>query len=433
MFETDVLDWKYKVKSKLVGPTSLENIPERLFNGCSLFSYLFMKTAMAIVYPNYDINKPKLTMMSKRKIELQAFICTSELLYGRHSIHIIRKLYDEATKANQNVTNPLRFYFEILPAESYNNIYNITYGKYQNTRLKDVEMSDVLDEVKVLLIRQIIEVAQLAVTVCIVFKLCNYFTYLLDQHVLTEIFIYCIGQANCTVKSSNACLGNIANQRTCKFHYKYDVFILSTENDNYFITENGIISCLEDRGYNVCMPERDFKAGISRFKLYSEAVENTNTIIVLCSKDFLEDPFMNKIVFGDFVLSISEDSKINDKNILLIKKGKCKIPTVLRRKYEYLDTTGMFPIKSCIGKHICAWVKERIFPVQLDNLKLVWFAVVGCLNIVAFVIATINFFSIKTKNISDSSLFATLMSYASRYITIWACFSLFSTILILRL
>lgn len=41
---------------------------------------------------------------------------------------------------------------------------------------------------------------------------------------------------------------------------------------------------------------------------------------------------------------------------------------------------------------------------------MIWFGVVVSLNIIAFVIAKANLFFIKSENVSDSSLFATLMS-----------------------
>lgn len=70
---------------------------------------------------------------------------------------------------------------------------------------------------------------------------------------------------------------------------------------------------------------------------------------------------MNTIVFDDFIMSESVNDKIDNKNILLIKKDECNISTVLKRKYDFLDTAEIFSRNSCIREQLCAWVKTRVY------------------------------------------------------------------------
>lgn len=389
----EVLDWKYNIESKLAGGTSLEKHSERMFFGCSLFSYFLLKVIMYTVDHIYDFNKPKFVWMSNKTISIHAFLCTTELSYGNHSFHITREFYNNTIQANQNVTTPLHIYLMILPAKSYiNNMYAINYDKYQNTSFEDVKNSDLLDEITILFIRQTIEVILFATNAFISAKFCKYFSCLLDIHIVSALFKYVFDRTCVEGKhSSDGCLGNIETEHST-YEYEYDVLILTTEDDNNFVIENEIITCLEDIECKVCFPDRDFKAGYSRFQLFSQSVQKSNTIIVLCSKEFLGDYFMNDIVFGDFIMTRYENEKCHDRNILLIKLDDCKIPSVLRRKCAFLDASDLFLTNGCIKNKICAWVKSRIprFNINFVIFKeLVFIMVVNTISLVLPIILLI--------------------------------------------
>lgn len=290
-FETEVLNLEYKIDSTLIGATSLDKNSERLFSGCSIFSFLFLPTAISLLRRNYDINKPLLVKESNKVISVSAVLCTTELSLGKHSIYVTRVFYNESTKTKQIVTTQLRPTFIVIPIESYN-IYNKSYEKYNDKRFEDVDKSDILDEAKMLLFRQLLEIIMLIVIVFTLLIFCRYSIRQFNKHVISKISMYIFYLAGFEVESSGKYyLGNIVNENTYRYCYAYDVLILSTQDDNKFITENSIITCLENRDYTVCFPERDFDAGNSIFQLFSKAIRNSNTIITVCSKSFLEDDF----------------------------------------------------------------------------------------------------------------------------------------------
>ncbi|CAC5387576.1 unnamed protein product [Mytilus coruscus] len=425
-FETEVLDLEYKIDSTLIGSTSLDESSERLFSGCSLFSFLFLQTAVSLLESNYEINKPVLVNRSNKVISVSAVLCTTELSFGRHSIYIAREFYNETTKTKQNVTTPLRPAFTVLPDESYN-IYNKSYKQYNE--FEDVKKSDILDEAKILLFRQMVEITLLILIAFTLLRLSRYLICQFDKHVISKISKYVIFLTGFEVESSSdACLGNIGNENPYVFYYEYDVLILSTENDDRFITENLIITGLEDKGYTVCFPERDFNAGISRFQLFSKAIKNSHTIIVLCSRDFLKDCFLNNIVFGDFIMSKSADDKIDNKNILLIKKDECNIPTVLKRKYDFFDTAEIFPRHGCITQQVCAWVENRIPRFKSNTIHSIKFVIIMLLHSLVLISDIVVLLLKKFENLSEYPLMFAFMSYANYLNFVSICCSIFFVI-----
>ncbi|CAC5387556.1 unnamed protein product [Mytilus coruscus] len=377
-FQTKVLSWDYQIESILIGATTLENHSKILFHGCSLFSRI------ALMGRYYDIDKPTIAWMSNKRIHLHATICTFAPMFGTHSIYITREFSNETTYKTQHVTTPLRLHYIVLPDESYN-VYKKKYVKYRSDRLTGIEKSDLVDEVLIWLIRQIIEVFLLVLTLFAFWKLCKYSFYVLDKLILTPICKYIMKLADFGVESSNiACLSSISTAYA--FDYEYDVLILSTENDKDFITENSIITCFEDKEYTVCYPERDFDAGIPVFDLFTKALQSSHTIIVVCSRDFFEDNIMNAVVFEILNMS-SEDGKLKNKNILLIKTDACEISKV-KKRYEVLDTSQLFSMKSC-KKQLCAWLQARIPRIDWTtifvNLVVFMFlnflSVIGCITV----------------------------------------------------
>ncbi|VDI31710.1 Hypothetical predicted protein [Mytilus galloprovincialis] len=385
-FETKIVGWEYKIENSLTGTKALHEKYDRLFDGCSLFSYILMQTLMTILGGKYHINKPNTSRMTNNVINVNAILCTTEVLYGKHSINILREFYNETEKSKQIVTTALNFVYIVLPAESFN-MYNINYEKYNTTlKVEDIERSDLIHESRIWFIRQIIEIVSVIVSAFYILKFCKYYTYLFDTHWVSTIYTTWFNRGKVEHLSNNG-LGNIFNEN--EWHnYEFDVLVISTENDNDFIMKNSIITCLEDIGYKVCFPERDFKAGKSMFRLFSKAVQISYTIVVVCSKDFMHDSFINEIVFGDFIMSMYKDGKINNKNILLVIKDDCNIPNVLMRKFEILDTIETFPTTRSIKRQLCIWIKSRIPPIK--NMTMFAISCVICLylNILSVVLLT---------------------------------------------
>lgn len=421
-FETEVLDLEYKIDSTLIGATSLDKNSERLFSGCSIFSFLFLHTAISLLKRNYDINKPLLVKGSNKVISVSAVLCTTELSLGKHLIYVTREFYNESTKTKQIVTTQLRPTFIVIPDESYN-IFNKSYAKYNGRRFEHVDKSDILDEAKMLLFRQLLEIIMLIVIVFTLLIFCRCSIRQFNKHVISKISMYIFYLAGFEVESSSEYyLGNIVNENTYRYCYEYDVLILSTQDDNKFITENSIITCLEDRDYTVCFPERDFDAGNSIFQLFSKAIRNSNTIIVVCSKGFLEDDFMNTIVFGYFIMAEFDD-KIDNKNILLIKKDKCNISTVLKRKYDFLDTAEIFSRNSCIREQVCAWVETRVYRHKYSTKH--WILSIFIIFILCIIMmnSIACLFLKNIANLSKSPLLSAFISYESYSDCFGICFS----------
>ncbi|CAG2253203.1 unnamed protein product [Mytilus edulis] len=253
--------WEYKIENSLTGTSAFREKYDRLFEGCSLLSYLLMQLLIAMVGRNDTINKPTISKMTNKEINVIAILCTTEVLYGKHYIQISREFYNETSNTKQNVTTALNFVYIVLPAESIN-IYNMNYDKYNTTlKVEDIESSDILYESRIWFIRQIIEVILFSLSAYYILKLCKYYTNQFDRQWVSTVLLKIYG-----VKyTSHNSLGNIFKEN--EWHiYEYDVLLISTENDNDFA--KSIISCLEDKRYKVCVPDRDFQAGMSMFSLF---------------------------------------------------------------------------------------------------------------------------------------------------------------------
>ncbi|VDI76593.1 Hypothetical predicted protein [Mytilus galloprovincialis] len=353
-FLTKVLRWEYQIKSTLIGAITLEKNSDMFSHGCNFFSRI------ALIVRNYNINQPTLTWMSNTTIYVHVTICTCAAMYGKHSISITREFYNETTSKTHHVITPLRLKYIVLPDEY--KIYNKRYTTFQKHSSKDIKKAMLVDKVKKLLITQIIEVFLIVLAFYTFWK---HSFYLFDKHMLSPICKCVIKLVNLGADSfSIACLIKtfIANS----FDYEYDVLILSTENDNDFITENLLIPCLENREYTVCFPDRDFDAGQPVFTLFAKALQSSHTIIVVCSKDFFEDHVMNAVVFEISNMS-SEDGKLKNKNILFIKTDACEMSMVMKR-YEVLDIPQLCATNS-FYKKIYAWLQARIPRLDSRYLK----------------------------------------------------------------
>lgn len=382
-FQTKVLSSKYIIESKLIGTTKLENISKILYEGCSVFSFYFLKTSIRNMDLINFINKPTLKVITNTEIRLSAFICTTESFYGKHSVHITREFYNETAKVKQKVTSPLGLYLIVLPAEPYiTKFCNKNYEKYHTTSLKDIERSDLLGEVYVWLLRQVIELLLIAFIVFTLFNVLKYFILQVDQYVVSNICILFFKLAGYEVdESSGSYLEQLAKEYA--YAYEYDVLILSAEDDRAFITENEVCTCLEEKGFKVCFPERDFNAGASIFNLYSEAFKNSGTVIVVYSQAFVEDKFKSKTVLEDFIMSFTENEQNIDKKMFLIKKDEGQIqPFLMNRKYPILDTTQLNITRSCIRKKVCAWMAASVARFRLDTKDQIWlFIIIICISI----------------------------------------------------
>lgn len=405
-FETNITGWEYKIENSLTGTSAFRGKYDRLFDGCSLLSYLLMQLLIAIVGRNDTINKPTISQMTNTEINVIAILCATEVLYGKHYIQISREFYNETSKTKQNVTTALNFVYIVLPAKSIN-IYNINYEKYSTTlKVEDIERSDLIHESRIWFIRQIIEVILFFFIVFYIFKLCKYYINQFDTQWISTVLL-----KSCGVKYSNRySLGNIFNEN--EWHNnEYDCLVISTENDND--SAKSIITCLEDNGYKVCFPDRDFKAGMSMFSLFSKAVQSSYTIVVVCSEDFLKDSFLNGIVFGDFIMSMSTDGKISDKNILLVMKDDCNIPNVLKRKFKFLDTSGTFPLSRSIKRQLHNWIESRIPLIKYKTIFVIFCVICLYLNSFSLVLLAIIIFLHIFEKFSELTLLSPeFMSYA---------------------
>lgn len=220
-----------------------------------------------------------------------------------------------------------------------------------------------------------------------VLTLCTCFIYLLDKYLVQTICRYTMRLAGIEIQSSSdAYLRNIANEYALECDY--DVLILSTDNDKDFITNNSIVSCLEEKDYKVCFPESDLNAGGSVIDIYQKVINSSKIIIVVYSKAFLEDCFMHKIVLEGMITSVSEDSKKCDKSIFFIIKDECNIPNFLG-KYEFLDTRQMFSKRNHIRRQLYAWMEGKVPPSGsiCSNLIIRLFSIINYLLSVISIIA----------------------------------------------
>lgn len=155
--------------------------------------------------------------------------------------------------------------------------------------------------------------------------------------------------AGVTQNSNNGCLERIVGEPLYNNIHQKDVMIISTGDDNVFIQE--IKSCLEKTKNKICIPQWDFDAGKNELSLFSTAIKNSSSVIILCSQDFFNDPLLNDVVLSDIIMQ--------KKQILLIKRDEFDIPNFLQSKYTIIDARGIYIEESDTLKEICEWVECR--------------------------------------------------------------------------
>lgn len=238
-----------------------------------------------------------------------------------------------------------------------------------------------------------------------VLTLCTCFIYLLDKYLVQTICRYTMRLSGIEIhSSSDVYLRNTANEYALECDY--DVLILSTDNDKDFITNNSIVSCLEEKDYKVCFPESDLNAGGSVIDIYQKVINSSKIIIVVYSKAFLEDCFMHQIVLEGMITSLSEDSKNCDKSIFFIIKDECNIPNFLG-KYEFLDTRQMFSKRNHIRRQLYAWMEGKVprsksvcldLIIRLISIICYLSSVISIIAVMAIIIC----FSIELKQVINS-------------------------------
>lgn len=350
--------FEYSIQSKLIGETSLSTQLERFAKGCSIITQL--------VHRNIEINQIKFWMFDNHVS--QVLLCTPSISFGKHSIIGNRTFFNQITQSKQSVQFVLPYTY-IIMLESPYIIETKSYDKYQTT--KDINLIDLSDEEKLLYIRNIDESWNLillyGLSIFLVRILHIYMIkihYILCTVVLRYVFRFPDKICSNSYKSS---LGNINDNPTENYKGKTDILIISEETDHEFMKK--ISTCLEKDQYKICVPARDFDAGTSTFELYFTAIKDTVSIIVICSKDFINDPFLHNIVFNDFILGISEYGAMQNNKILLIRSFDCIIPRVLGNKYIIINAEEDPTEEKDTLRKICKWA-DTIFPWYFRITKL---------------------------------------------------------------
>ncbi|VDI76594.1 Hypothetical predicted protein [Mytilus galloprovincialis] len=265
----------------------------------------------------------------------------------------------EKDEIKQTVTTRLRLKYIVLPDESYN-IYGKGNNGTQPNPFENSEKSYLEEEIISCSFRQIIEVSLFALSSILFWK---HLIFFLHRNVISTTirFIFSLGASTEKECPSNA------------YDYEYDVLIVSTENDKDFVTENTIITSPEDKECAVCFPERDFDPGIPFLDSYSEVLRSSNTILVLFSEEFLEDPITYAIIYEILTMP---SIKFRTDNILLIKIDECEIPSLLKKRCDFFDKTQLFPLES-YRIELCIWLEARIprfdrNTIRVDLAKLVF-------------------------------------------------------------
>lgn len=251
--------------------------------------------------------------------------------------------YNETTQNKQNVTTRLRLKYIVLPAKSYNT-YDKDNNETQPYPFENTEKSYLEREFISCSVRKIIEVLLLVFSSFFIWKRIELFIYFLHTTVVSTISKFIIRQEHIPGEECPS----------YAYDYEYHVLIVSTENDKDFITKNTIITRLENKLYKVYFPERDFDPRIPFLNSYFKALRIRNTLIVVVSKEFLEDPITFPIIYE---ISTMLSIKLKTINILVIKKDECEIPSL--EICELFDTTQLFQTETC-KTELCIWLVARI-------------------------------------------------------------------------
>lgn len=192
-FNTKVLGWNYKIRSNHKEETTFESSSQRIFNGCSLFSYFLFETANAIIGRQFVINQPALKSISNTGIHVNVILCVTALTYGNHSLFITREYYNETTQNKQNVTTRLRLKYIVLPTKSYNS-YDKDNNETQPYPFENTEKSYLEGEIISCSVRQIIEVLLLVFSSFFIWKRIEHFIYFLHITMVSTISRFIIRQ-----------------------------------------------------------------------------------------------------------------------------------------------------------------------------------------------------------------------------------------------
>ena len=111
---------------------------------------------------------------------------------------------------------------------------------------------------------------------------------------------------------------------------KYHAF-LSYESSNYDWPANTLLETLEDKGFRLCLPDRDFTPGTDEVDNIIDAIDNSKRVIFVLTRDFLENNWCEWHIKLARIHAFRND---NENFIIVIIKDDIKsheIPKSLRK------------------------------------------------------------------------------------------------------
>lgn len=329
LFRDYYVSFEYRIESKLIGAISHVKQSQRFSNGCSVLTSIFYENQGEYMF-YYD----KYVYVD---------LCTPSISYGRHSIICNLTRLDKTLKSKQHVELASPMHYMVLPYKSLY-ISNASYDEYQAAQ--DIDNIDLSYEEMYLFLRNITEVFWLLTLNSSYILMCMLLLGTMNKmHLLlySALHKFVFGY-NVRVTQERRVEEPLYNNK----HQK-DVMIISTGDDNVFIQE--IKSSLEKMRNEVCIPQWDFDAGQNELSLFSTAIKNSSSVIILCSQDFFNDPLLYDVVLSDIILQ--------NKQILLIKRDGCDIPDFLQSKYIIIDAREIYIEEIETLKQIYEWMECR--------------------------------------------------------------------------
>ncbi|XP_041366647.1 uncharacterized protein LOC121381410 [Gigantopelta aegis] len=121
--------------------------------------------------------------------------------------------------------------------------------------------------------------------------------------------------------------------------YKYDVYISHADSQRELASD--LASLLESFGKKVFYRERDVAIGDLKIEAVSDAIVSSCKFLIIVSREYIESGFQNRFEF-QLILNEIHEGKVNQRNVMLYKHGRCTIPTYFRdfTDMEILDTIG---------------------------------------------------------------------------------------------